>query len=205
MKHTFLIRLGGLAPIVGGVIYAVVSILGDPFSMAEVARSWARVFKVSFVLFLLGVMVVIVALHLLQKERYGRKGMLASASAIVGVAGVPFLFGLDFGFLRFAKEVYLFDGVVELLAFVGLVGTLIGIMGIIALGIFTLKAGVLPWWCGLALIAGNPLFEMFLFFFGLDNLNGTWPVVVPWVVVGFGVFRAAGMRTERHPRVRRVD
>jgi len=195
MKHTFLIRLGGLAPIVGGVIYAVLSILGDPFSMADVTRSWARVFKVSFVLFLLSVMVVVVALHLLQRERYGRKGMLASASALVGVVGVALSFGLDFGFLRFAKEVYLFGGMIELLVFVGLVGTLVGIIGIIALGILTLKAEVLPWWCGWALIAGNPLFEVFLFFFGLDNLNGTWSVVVPWAVVGFAVFLAAGRRT----------
>ncbi len=85
------------------------------------------------------------------------------------------------------------------------VGMLVATIGVIALGIFTLDAGVLPWWCGAALIAGNPLVGVLLFFLGLDFLFGSWPVVVPWVVVGFGVFRAAGMRTERHPRVRRVD
>ena len=196
MKHTLLVRLGGLAPIVGGVVYAVVSILGDPFSMADVPRSWARVFKVSFVLFLLGVIAVIVALHLLQRERYGRRGTLASASAFLGVVGVALIFGFDFWFLRFAKEVYLFDGMFELLPFLGFVGTLVGIMGIIALGIFTLRAGVLPKWSGWALIAANPLFGIFLFFFGLDYLYGTWPVVVPCVVVGFTVFQAAGRRTE---------
>jgi hypothetical protein len=157
---------------------------------------------VSFVLFLLSVMVVIVALHLLQRERYGRKGTLASASAFVGVVGVALIFGFDFWFLRFAKEVYLFDGMFELLPFLGLVGMLVGITGIIALGIFTLKAGVLPKWGGWALIAANPLFGIFLFFFGLDYLYGTWPVVVPWVVVGLAVFLAAGRRTEQPSRVR---
>jgi drug/metabolite transporter (DMT)-like permease len=202
MKHTFLIRLGGLAPVLGGVIYAVASLLGDPFSMADVTRSWARVFKVSFILFLLGVIAVIVALHLLQRERYGRKGALASASAFVGVVGVALSFGFDFGFLRFAKEVYLFNGMFELLAFLGLVATVVGMVGIVALGIVTLRAGVLPWWCGLALIPGNPLFEIYLFFFGLDNLYGTWPVVVPWVVVGFAVFLAPTYQAQQPSRVK---
>jgi hypothetical protein len=200
MKHTFLIRIGGLALIVGGVVYAVASILGDPFSMADVPRNWARVFKVSFVLFLLGVMAAIVALHFLQRERYGREGAFASA-ACVGVVGVALSFGFDFWFLRFAKEVYLFGGRIELLIFLGLVGTLVGIIGIVALGIFTLQARVLPWWCGLALIAGNPFFEVFLFFFGLDNLYGTWPVVVPWVVVGVAVFLAATRQTQQPSRL----
>jgi hypothetical protein len=106
-------------------------------------------------------------------------------------ASAALSFGFDFWFLRFAKEVPLFGGRIELLVFLGLVGTLVGIIGIVALGIFTLQARVLPWWCGLALIAGNPLFEVFLFFFGLDNLYRTWPVVVPWVVVGVAVFLAA--------------
>lgn len=194
--------MGGLAPIVSGAIYAVVSILGDPFSMAAVTPSWACVFRVSFVLFLLSVMVVVLALHLLQRERYGRKGALASASAFVGVAGVALILGFDFWFLGFAKEVYLVDGMFELLPSLGLVGMLVGITGIIALGIFTLKAGVLPWWGGAALIAGNPLIEIILFFFGLDYLYGTWPVVLPWVVVGFAVFLAAGRRNEQAPRVR---
>lgn len=202
MKHTSLIRLGGMMPIVGGVLYAVASILGDPY-MDDVTRTWSRIFEGSLILFLVGVMALIVALHLLQRERYGRKGALASASAFVGVVGVSLLFfGFDFGFLRFAKEVYLFGGMIELLAFLGLVGTLVGIIGIVALGILTLIAGVLPWWCGLALIAGNPLFEVFLYFFGLDKLYGTWPLVVPWVVVGAAVLLAAGRRAERNPRVR---
>ena len=201
MKHTSLIRLGGLAPVVGGVLYTALSSLSDPY-MFDVTRIWARIFEVSLVLFLAGVMAVVVALHLLQRDRYGRKGALASAFALVGVVGVTLLFGFDFGLLRFAKEVYLFGGSVELLAFLGLVATLVGIIGIVALGIVTLRAGVLPWWCGLALVAGNPLFEIYLFFFGLDNLYGTWPVVVPWIVVGAAVFLAAGRRTERVPMVR---
>ena len=95
-------------PIAGGVLYAAVSILGDPY-MNDATRTWARIFEGSLILFLVGVM---------------------------------------------------------------------------------------------ALIAGNPLFELYLFHFGLDNLYGTWPVVVPWVVVGAAVLLAVGQRIERAPKVR---
>jgi hypothetical protein len=60
-------------------------------------------------------------------------------------ASAALSFGFDFWFLRFAKEVPLFGGRIELLVFLGIVGTLVGIIGIVALGIFTLQARVLPW------------------------------------------------------------
>jgi hypothetical protein len=41
-----------------------------------------------------------------------------------------------------------------------------------------------------------------LFFVGLDFLYGTWPVVVPWVVVGFAVSRAATRQPQQPSRVR---
>ena len=82
------------------------------------------------------------------------------------------------------------------------IGMLVATIGIIALGIFTLDAGVLPRWCGAALIAGNPLLEVLLFFVGLDFLFGSWPVVVPWVVVGFAVFRTGTRQSQQPSRVR---
>jgi hypothetical protein len=123
VKRTSLIRLGGLAAMVGGVIFAVYGSLLDPEGTLVVPS----------VLALLGAMAVIVALHLLQRERYGRKGALASASAFVGVA---LILGSFIGFPSFAGEV--------LLAILGVVGIVVATIGIIALGIFTLEAGVLP-------------------------------------------------------------
>ena len=191
MKHAFLIRLGGLAPIVGGVIYAVVNFLADPFSGAGVTRMSARIWEVSFILFLLGVIAVIVALHLLQRERYGLPGMLAFLVAFVGVALLlgSFTGGAFFGYLRFVGDV--------LFPLLGVVGALVATIGIIALGIITLKARKLPWWCAVALIAGNPLVAVVLCFVGLDCLYGSWPVVVPWVVVGYAVCRTATRRVEQ--------
>lgn len=82
------------------------------------------------------------------------------------------------------------------------VGMLVATTGIIAFGISTLNAGVLPWWGGAALIAGNPLLGAILRFVGLDFLYGAWPVVVTWVVVGFAMFRAASHQTRLPSRVR---
>jgi hypothetical protein len=184
MSYLNLIRLGGLAPIVGGALYAVASFLNSE-----------GIQLVTFVLGLLSVMAVIVALHLLQRERYGLPGTLAFVTAFVGVvlvlgafAGFPRFLGGDVVFL--GADIY------------GLVAMLVATVGILALGIFTLEAGVLPRWGGWALIAGNPLVGVVLVLFGLEFLFGAWPVVVPWIVMGFAVFQAAGRRTERPSRVR---
>jgi len=176
MNRTSLIRLGGLAPIVvGGGIFAVQrSLLLTPRGTNIVV----------LVLFLLSVMAVIVALHLLQRERYGYAGALASALASAAAfVGVVLIFWGFTGLPSFGGDVLL-----------EVVGMLVGTIGIVALGIFTLAAGVLPWWCGVALIVGNPLLGVILFF-------GRWPVEVLWVVVGFAVFRAATRLPEQPSRV----
>jgi hypothetical protein len=135
-------------------------------------------------------------LHLLQSESYGLPGMLAFLVAFVGVALLlgSFTGGAFFGNLSFVGDV--------LFEILGVVGALAATIGIIALGIATLAAWKLPWWCGVALIAGNPLVALVLFFVGLDFLYGTWPVVVPWVVVGFAVSRAATRQPQQPSRVR---
>jgi hypothetical protein len=85
-----------------------------------------------------------------------------------------------------------------------IVGVLVAPIGILVLAIVTLDAGVLPRWGGWALIAGNPLLGGFILVVtnALVSPIGSWLVAVPWIVVGFAVFRAAGLRTERPSRVR---
>jgi hypothetical protein len=67
MSSSNLIRLGGLAAVVGGVIFAVNGSLVGPE---------ADTLRVSTVLFLLSMMALIIALHLLQRgrERYDYGG-----------------------------------------------------------------------------------------------------------------------------------
>jgi hypothetical protein len=179
------IRLGGLAAIVGGVIGGVI------YGLSAVVPG-----ELSSVLFLLSVMAVIVALHLLQRERYGWRGTLGFPTALAGLA-LTLGAVIDLFFIRVEFPI-LADFLVPFLVAVGI---LVATIGILALGGLTLDAGVLPSWCGAALIAGNPLFGIALLVGG-PHYDVHWLIAVPWVVVGFAVFRAAGRRTERPPRVR---
>jgi hypothetical protein len=163
MSSSNLIRLGGLAAIAGGLLYTLQTFSGEFWGGFIVALG-------------LGALAAIAALHVLQRERYGLPGALSSLAVFVGVA--LFLVGSWIG--QFYP-----------MAYTNFAGALVVTGGLLGLGVVTMTARVLPWWCGVALIAGSPPF----------GLLG--PVVaVAWVVVGYAVFRAAGRQTERPSRVR---
>ena len=145
--------------------------------------------SVFFVLLTLGAMAGIAALHLLQRERYG--SLAGTPAFLVAFVGVAMMF---FGELR--KVVFPGAGVAWLLV----IGLLVATLGIIAYGVVTTEAGVVPWWCGAALLAGSPLVGFFLYIFspGDEGLL----LGVPWIVMGYAVLRAAGLLTERPSRVR---
>ncbi len=191
MSSSNLIRLAGLAPIVGGVIYILSAVVARLY-VSRYRPPPEGIWEVSSILFLLSVMAVIVALHLLQRERYGWMGTLGFPTALAGLTLT--LGGFILFFIRVEFPIPVF--------FLVTVGMLVATMGILALGSLTLDAGVLPRWCGAALIAGNPLFGIALLLVGGPHYDVHWLIAVPWVVVGFAVFRAVGRRTERPPRVR---
>ena len=122
------------------------------------------------------------------------RGALVSATAFVGVA-------LTAGSLIFVDSIIFIDGLGTVVFYVGALVATIGISGLAPV---TLIVGALPRWGGAAFIAGNPLLGVLiiLIFYGANFALGSWLVIVPWVVVGFAVFRAAGGRTERPARVR---
>ena len=75
-------------------------------------------------------------------------------------------------------------------------------VGMVALGIATTAARVLPWWCGVALIVGG-------FGFAGPMLAAPWTGFVmgllaglAWAVVGYGLLRAGAPLLERPSRVR---
>jgi hypothetical protein len=176
---------------VGGIIFGVrESLLGRPDEPPGLVT-----------LFLLSEMAAIVALHLLQRgrERYGREGVLASATAFIGVALTVGGYILSDLFYRLGVISLERLGIIMFL-----VGVLVAFIGNIVLAIATLDVGVLPRWGGAALMAGNPLLGVFILVVTnhLVSPIGSWLVAVPWVVVGFAVFRAGGQRTEQPSRVR---
>src|SRR5918994_5225187 len=153
MGSSLIIRLGGLVAIVGGLAATTLGLL-------YVLQSWGITLDFTAKgllkggyegpvgnMLLVGVVAAVAALHFIQRRRYGRLGLLASASAIGGIAMVVIGFlvsGLD-------SDTAFFLGIGLLT-----VGVVVGSTGIVILGIVTITARVLPRWCGIALIAGSP-------------------------------------------------
>lgn len=167
MERNSLIRLGGLSAMVGGVAYTALGLL-VPFLE-----------PMFFVLLALGAMVAIAALHVLQRERYGLPGALASLTVFIGVV---LILSSNLGFTEGLPW--------PLPERIFMVGAVVAALGMVALGIATLAARVLPWWCGVALMVGGvgflgPVFALSLVGFSIGLLAG-----VAWALVGFALLRA---------------
>jgi hypothetical protein len=183
MTRTGLIRLGGLAAMVGGALYALQSL-----------RIWPSHQENVFFLFLvLGAMAAIAAIAALAIQEGGHWKLPwmvgASLVAFVGVALI-----LVYALAWLADQDTL--PVVGTLLFVGL---LVSTLGLLVLGVVAIRFGVLPWWGGAALIVGSPLLALLLRLLLLRfpvDLTG-----VVWAVVGYAIFRAATQHNQQPARV----
>jgi hypothetical protein len=105
--------------------------------------------EVMFVIALLGTLVAIAGLHALQSERYGR---LVAAGSLVAFAGHALM-------LVVATATVLAGG--QALDALFPLGVLAALVGLVLLGTATLRARMLPRWCGVLLIAVLPLSAVF--------------------------------------------
>ena len=155
-------------------------------------RSSGYVALAFFDLLAFGAMAALASLHAIQRVRYGLLGTLTFLVAFVGVA---MLFVSEFRSLILA----LWQGSPGAggVSWLFIIGLLVATLGLIAYGAVTITAGGLPWWCGVALVAGSPLVGLFLYSFREGLLLG-----VPWAVVGYAIFRAGATRVEQPSRVR---
>lgn len=174
MKHTSLIRLGGVATMVGAV--------------SSYATIWAPEWLSGLQL---GVMVfpAILALHALHRERegYGWPGALASLASCVGLVLIIVSWPLE----------------TLLTLSVGLVLTTVGLVGLatitIAARVLPWWCGAaLIVGSPLGVVLGIVL----LWPLGLDETAIILPLGVGWVLVGFAIFRAGTRQAEQASRVR---
>ncbi len=94
----------------------------------------------------LGAMAAIAALYVLQREFYGRAGAVVSLAAFVGLALATD--ALTVGIISTSPELgSLFN--------VFVIELLMASAGIALLGGLTIATGMLPRWCGVALILGH--------------------------------------------------
>jgi hypothetical protein len=190
------IRWCGVAAITGAIAYAGLGLLGRLYiSLYSPSEPWDVPPVLGFaermlpLLLLLGAAAAIAGLHRAQRERYGLVGALASLTAFVGVvltvvgSVVEALSGPAFG--------------PSLLLLIS--GLLMVSVGLLALGVATMIAGVLPGWVGALVILGSPPFLLFVpsafenLFENLLAYETLHPLLagVAWTLVGYALLRAA--------------
>lgn len=139
-------------------------------------------------------MAAIAALYALQEGRHGGAGAVASIVAFVRLALASG--ALTGGGVSNSPDL-------DSLSNVLIIRLLVASAGIVLLGVLSVKSRILPWWGGVALIAGSPII-MSVTMVPSTALLGAFQSLggAPWVLVGYAVFRAGTRLPERPSRVR---
>ena len=121
---------------------------------------------------LAGTLVGLLGLHARQTTSYGVLGLVGFLAALVGTALVL----ANVLLIRAAGR-----DLLDLLLLLGLLGML---FGFVLLGVATLRAGVLPQWCGVALILVLPISAL------LGDLGGGLVFGLVWLALGYALLAA---------------
>ena len=183
-----IVRWGGWAGVVAPLTYVAAGtlILIAPLQRVLGSVSEHSIEVILVVAFAL-TLVAIAGLHGLQSPRYGRLGAAGSSMTFIGYA-----------LIAVAAAVTIRVGG-ESLSAVRLVGALAILMGSVLLGAMTLRARVLPWWCGVLLIVGFPLGAI------LDGnvARGSEGIVlgIVWGLVGYALLSSGSAPDQHNARV----
>ncbi len=178
MSSPDLIRWGGLAATLAGVVWIANSLLALTVANTEEDQWLAILFIVAVLLTLAG----LVGLHTLQKENYGRIGRagfyLVVISSLVQIVGLVALLAGS-----------------QVLDWLILIGNLGVLVGFVLYGAATLQARVLPRWCGVGIIVGLPVT------IALGDL-GNMLFGLLWLAIGYVLWSQRGTATGEPSRVR---
>jgi hypothetical protein len=189
-----MVRWGGLAGVASGVILVLSGILtllappqGAPSSLGDYLLSdlLSAALIVAFALAL----VAVAGLHAAQ-SRSGRYGWLGAAGALLTFVGYAIV-------LMAAHITTLAGG--EPSQTVRVVGGLAVLVGSILLGVMTIRARVLPWWCGVLLIVGFPLGAVLEEAVAAGSENIVFAIV--WGSIGYGLLSRRDAVSEQPARV----
>lgn len=200
MSSSNLIRLGGLAAVVSGVLLVIGDLLSltEPETMSEAATTAS--FTLTYLLYLLGtvlVLVGLVALYVRQSEAAGILGLVSFAVAFFGTAlllGAVWaqLFVAPFLATR-APEALNADATGALAVGFTLTFALVAV-GWLLFGVATLRAGVYPRAAAIVTIVGA-VFG----FLPIPASGIVLDVAVAWL--GFILFTERGVSAEQPSRV----
>jgi hypothetical protein len=192
-----LVRGGGIGAVVAAVIYLTFSVSslqggmqGDGGGNSFLDPAFGYVLAS---VALLGQLAAIASLHVLQKERYGRLGATGALVAFVG-------FGLQLmvQLIGIVTGLILLEGAV--LAYLGI---LTPFVGLVILGIATIRAQMLPRWFGVLLIIGFPVVAVLLGVPDMELRETLTGVALAnfWGLVGY-VLLSRGTQSQRSAGVR---
>ena len=128
MSEPSLIRYGGTAAMLGGIVLMVDGLLG-------LVNKDAQYLDVIFIVALVLVLVGLAGLHALQRDSYGRIGRVGFYTVVI--ATLAQILGLAVLLAGSAALEWLIP-----------IGSLAVLVGFVLYGVATLQARVLPRWCG---------------------------------------------------------
>jgi hypothetical protein len=179
-----IVRRGGWAGMAAALMYVLAGFL---ILTAPPQGVFSSLSEISLIMAFAVTLVVIAGLHALQRGRYGRLGAVGSLVAFIGYALIV---------LVAAVAVLVGD---EALFAVRLIAALVVLIGSVLLGAMTLRARVLPWWCGVLLIVAFPLGAI------LDEIvaRGSEGIVfgIVWGLVGYALLSSSRTPDRRFVRV----
>jgi hypothetical protein len=183
-----IVRWGGWAGVVAALSYVAA---GTLILVAPLHRVFGSVSEHSIEVILVVAfaltLVAIAGLHGLQRGRYGRLGAAGSLMTFIGYALIAVVTAVTI----------LVGG--EALFAVRIVGALAILIGSVLLGAMSLRARVLPWWCGVLLIVGFPLGDI------LDGnvARGSEEIVfgIVWGLVGYALLSSGSAPDQQNDRV----
>jgi hypothetical protein len=187
-----MVRWGGLAGVVAGVMFLVSGILyfivAPPLPTRPLGSFGDYLYEVVVAVAFVQVLVTIAGLHAAQRQS-GRYGILGTAGFLLTFVGYALV-------LVIAHLIRLVGG--EPILSLRPVGGLLVLVGSILLGAMTLYARVLPWWCGVVLIVGFPL-GAFLETVrsGIENIV----FAIVWGLIGYALLSRRGAVAEQPSRV----
>jgi hypothetical protein len=184
MSSSDLIRWGGLAAVLSGVLFILLFAIPEPPPDSFLDDLGSVVFIVALVLLLGG----LVGFHALQKANYGRIGRAGFYTFIVG-ASAQILAAIA----RLSGSTAL-----EFLDFLGLIGVLVGL---VLYGAATLQARVLPRWCGVGFIVGLPVWLVLSAVLPGESggILGGILFGLLWVALGYTLWSRRGTAAEQQP------
>jgi hypothetical protein len=175
-----IVRWGGWAGVVAGVMWVLSAILVFLATPQRVSFNSFSDYLLQIILLVayVGTMVAILGLHYLHSEsgRYGRLGAAGSLIAFIGYA-IVFV----------VVTVSILEGGAALLT-VRRAGGAAVLIGSILLGAMTIRARILPWWCGVLLIIAFPLGDL-----SNEVLRGSEGILlgILWGVVGYALLSSS--------------